>query len=215
MRKLLTIIIFAILFVLPAWAWGASIVDFNSQDYVVLEDVEIIAGVNVGVDLDGTNNIIRYCLISGGATGIIDSGGTNSVYASVFDTQTDDAVVVTVAGSTFYHLTIYSPTDDGFDLQANAVINNTIFEAVGGTDIFENGGTNAPAQTNYATADGDPLFVNPVTCDFHLQNSSPARRGAASGTGVELDYDGVPYRTQALRSLGPFQNEYRTGLTIN
>jgi parallel beta-helix repeat protein len=197
-----------------SWEMGAYaftyILSTNGNDYITFEDVNITAE-NVGILLDGTNNIVRDSVITAGTWGIADTGGTNQVDTTIFIDQTDDAVVVTTAGSVFYNNVIYSPTDDGFDLQANAVINNCIFEAVGGTDIYENGGTNAPLMTNYASATGDPLFVTPGS-NFKIQNTSPCRK---AGTNLSLvdDANDKPWRTTP--DIGAYQNEARSGMTVN
>lgn len=197
-----------------SWEMGAYaftyILSTNGNDYITFEDIAI-TGENVGILLDGTNNIVRDSVITAGTWGIADTGGTNQVDTTILIDQTDDAVVVTTAGSVFYNNVIYSPTDDGFDLQANAVICNCIFEGVGGTDIYENGGTNAPAQTNYLTATGDPLFVTPGA-NFRIQNTSPCRK---AGTNLSLtdDADDKPWRTTP--DIGAYQNEARPGMTVN
>lgn len=197
-----------------SWEMGAYaftyILGTGGHDYITFEDIAITAE-NVGILLDGTNNIVRDAVITAGTWGIADTGGTNQVDTTILIDQTDDAVVVTTAGSVFYNGVIYSPADDGFDLQANAVVCNWIFEGVGGTDIYENGGTNAPLQTNYASATGDPLFVTPGT-NFKLQNTSPCRH---AGTNLSLvdDADDKPWRTTP--DLGAYQNEARSGMTVN
>jgi len=181
--------------------------DFNSKDYVTVQNLNveeanvsnilmsgdhcIVSGVkssasngnNIGIS--GTANTVKFCYLDAGGDGIADSGGTNIVQATVFDTQTDDGIITTAAGSKYYNLTIYTSGGDGIELEANAEVKNTVFEAVVGSDINENGGS-ATEATNYASATGNPLFTDAANDDFSLATGSPC---IDAGTGLGAAYD--------------------------
>jgi hypothetical protein len=194
-------------------------IDLNGKDYINLQKLNIknsgtanifidgndnvlekiqIENSPVGILMSGTSNTIKHSYIDAGADGISDSGGSNDIFSVILDSQTDDGILVTTAGSKFYNLTIYGQSGDGIELQADAEVKNTIFESITGSDINENGGSGTTA-TNYADSDGDPLFVNPVADYFALQPGSPA-----IDVGTNL---GVPYNRDYIG-----RNQYNSGI---
>jgi hypothetical protein len=90
-----------------------------------------------------------------------------------------------LTGIKIYNVTIYNCVD-GIELLSNAEITNVLFEG-NTTDINENGGT-ATELTNYASATGDPLMIDPANSHFQLQSTSPVR-GAGTDLGDTYDED--------------------------
>lgn len=177
--------------------------DLNAKNYLTISDLLIENSPGAGILASGTNATISNVKITGAATGISDSGGTNTYNYSIVDTVAIDGVLLTTAGSVFQNMTIYSAAGDGIELQANGTIKNVIFENITGSDINENGGT-ATTATNYADAAGDPLFVDPANGDFHLKVDSPAR-DAGTDVGLTQDFDGLQVPLGAGFDIGAFE----------
>jgi hypothetical protein len=111
--------------------------------------------------------------ISIGAKSFSDGGFSYLRFInSISSGAAGDAFSITAGNNKIWNCTIYNSTGDGIELTEDAEVKNTIFEAIGGDDINENGGT-ATTETNFVDLDGNPLFIS-AGSDFRLQAGSPA-----------------------------------------
>ena len=132
--------------------------------------------------------------ISVGARSFSDGGHSYLRFVRcIASGATGDAFLIAGNNNKIINCTIYNSAGDGVELTSNAEIKNTIFEAIGGSDINENGGV-ATVAGNYADSDGDPL----LTSDYRLSPGSPAINAGTPITGIHdqatpaTDFVGTP-----------------------
>ena len=204
-----------------------TLIDFNSQDYIVLENLELRNGL-VQINT-GTNNIIRYCEFdSADANALLLDGTSNSVYYNLFLNATGDAIEVDSVSNTIYNNVIYA-NDTGIDVDTTVTIQNNIINTsttddinivststvTGGYNIFEDAaraGTGTYSGTSQWST--DPLFTDATALDFTLTPTSPAIDVGILWTGHPLrDYrnNTVPFPVGGLPDIGAYEDETSRG----
>ena len=196
-----------------------SVIDFNSKDYIVLDNLEVRNGLIV---VSGDNNIIRYSKIdSADANAITMAGATNSIYYNLILNATTDAIQISGATNTIYNNVIYG-NGNGFDVDESVTIKNNIVNTsgtddinitgaktvTGGSNIFEDAAiVGAGTYSGSALFSTDPLFTV-AGSDFTLKAGSPAIN-AGVDVGLTLDFLGNPI--VGLPDIGAYESNFALG----
>lgn len=158
------------------------------------------------------NNVVRYCesydnaQAGGDGSGILlGSGDANQAYYNLcwgnkhgihveFSSPTNTLI---------YNNSCYDNFGYGIGIEGGdgAIVRNNIAYPEGWNE-YHDGGTGTTASNNVFAA--DPLFVNPVANDFHLQSGSPARN-AGLDLGFAVDYDGVIVPQETNPAIGAYE----------
>jgi hypothetical protein len=150
------------------------------------------------------NFIVRNCTVYGEGfatheAGIILSGINNVAYNNIVR-DCYFGFVIRRDGNAVYNNTVVRNVG-GISIEGTNLIHRNNIYHQNNTDVIVDGGTGTIASDNLTT---DPLFISPVSNDFHLQAGSPAIGVGfdLSGT-VTTDFDGntrtVPYDIGAYK----------------
>jgi hypothetical protein len=139
--------------------------------------------------------------------GIYTGVGNLAFNNLVWSNPTGIAVDYNATNSLIYNNTVYANTHDGgitVGLNANAIgtviRNNIVYQ--NSTGIVDSGsGTIADHNTANST---NPMFVNAVASNFHLQSGSPAINAGMTLAQVPNDFDGVA-RPAGAYTIGAYQ----------
>lgn len=121
------------------WQVGTTAVEFNAQNYVTVDHLNIGGGVNgssVSVDSTTQHATVQYCAIGTAPTGITNSssGGSNSFHHNVVTAPTTGiSITSSGSGDTYYNNTIAGFSTTGILLTPSggspAVKNNVTYAA--------------------------------------------------------------------------------------
>lgn len=157
-------------------------IDVNSQDYIVIEKLNLVKANAANVLLDGTNQAdMNYCISTDGI----------------------DGVEVDTAASKVQNCVLYGNTN-GVDADAACAVKNCIIRN-NTDDLQETGGTVVKTTNNIEDdSDADPLLTSAT--DFHLLIGSPCIN---AGTNISLTQDYEDTIVGALPDIGAY--EYASG----
>ncbi len=177
-------------------------------DYVNIHDSYFHDGqvdfIYEGDSVDIGNNIFIYNNVFKGGTssngGLTFYNGTNNAYLYnnvIYQAgASNQALAWATGGAHLYmknNIWVTQPGQPFFYLEtfqgATVSYDHDLF--------FDASGQAPPSGSGYTQTSpvvGDPLFVNPASGDFHLQNGSPGIDAGTSGVNsvVKTDYDGTP-----------------------
>jgi len=185
---------------LPGVDWSVFFLD---ADYVELDGFAITEGNHHGIYLGGSNCVVRDCLIYGMVwDGINIEGDDNLIYRNTIYGCEEDGIdnLAGATGNVIHHNTIYNvdwdgvfAPDPGTGLRVfnNIVVQNyrgivgTPGDICGFNDVWANSAGNyaGGASDSAGGISEDPIFADPGTSDFTLQEGSPA-----INAGLDLGY---------------------------
>ena len=124
-----------------------------------------------------------------------------------------DVYMFTASESFDFQNNVHFAAPTWSDMADNFIVDDSGGGTITGTKslYFPNGNPNAstPSWATSTVSTSDPLFVspgvNPLTYNFHLQATSPARTGGATQTATSPDKDGCSRPQGATYALGPYE----------
>jgi len=176
-------------------------------DSCVLNGLTITGGGYLTVELSGSSNILRNCIVENNRHGVYNLGDNTVVANCIIRNNTGDGIqslgqAINIQNSLIYNNGHSGVISCGYDISvANCTIVNNgtqgVYVQCGEfTDIYNcivwNNGIdlrNCTATYSWLTVDGDPLFAD--TDFYHLQYGSPCVDAGAEGNyGSQTDIDG-------------------------
>lgn len=204
----------------PSAVNGYNHAIYNSGSNSLIEGNTIYNVGATGIQIFSTvfatdNNVVRNNRIydyakttagTGGGVTVQGSGNAvynNLIYQTAFNSQAA-GLGSTGSGGFFYNNTFYNLGYEGIQLASSGdtVRNNLLYQISGGAIVVYSG--SHTINTNLEDT-VDPLFVNPVIGDFHIQSGSPARNTGATIGLVATDFAGTPRPQESIYDIGAYE----------